>query len=262
MSRTGGVRDMNQQDPGYSIDGHRRFAVALFVAFLLVFAALGWSPSYREDWLLENVLVLALLPLLAVGYRRLPLSKLSYSSIFLFLCLHEVGAHYTYAEVPYDAWCEEIFGQALGPLLGWERNHFDRLVHFLFGFLLTYPTREIFLRIANARGFWGYLFPLLVVMSGSLLFELIEWCAAMIFGGDLGMAYLGTQGDVWDSHKDSALATLGGLLASGLIAAVHAWLDRDFAREWIESLRIKRAEPMGEVAARRLLDEEGSREPR
>ena len=251
---------MTRKDVGYTIDGHRRFAAALLVAFSIVFVALGWSPSYRADWLLENLLVFLLLPLVVFGHRRLPLSKLSYTSIFLFLCLHEVGAHYTYSEVPYDAWCREIFGHELGPLLGWERNHFDRLVHFLFGLLLTYPTREIFLRIANARGFWGYLFPLLVVMSGSLLFELIEWAAALVFGGDLGMAYLGTQGDVWDSHKDSALATLGALIASGLIATIHASLDRDFTREWIESLRVKRPEPMGEVAARRLLEDDRSAE--
>ncbi len=250
---------MDQKDVGYSIDENRRFAARLLVAFAIVFVALGWSPSYRADWLLENMLVLLLVPLLVISHRRLPLSKLSYTSIFLFLCLHEIGAHYTYAEVPYDAWCRRIFGQELGPLLGWERNHFDRLVHFLFGVLLTYPTREIFLRVANARGFWGYLFPLLVVMSGSLLFELIEWGAAMVFGGDLGMAYLGTQGDVWDSHKDSALAALGALLAAGMIATIHASLDRDFAREWIESLRVKRPEPMGEIAARRLLEEDRSK---
>jgi putative membrane protein len=220
--------------------------------FGVVFVVSGWSPRYRADWLLENVLVLVVLPGLVVSHSRLPLSKLSYTALFIFFCLHEIGAHYTYSEVPYDEWTRALFGFELGPLLGWERNHFDRLVHFLFGLLVVYPVREVCLRVADVRGVWGYLFPMLVVMSSSLLFEMFEWGAALLFGGDLGMAYLGTQGDVWDSHKDSFLATLGAAIASLAIAALHARLDRDFTREWLESLEVKHAEPLGEVAIARL----------
>jgi putative membrane protein len=233
---------------------NRRYAATLLAIFAAVFLALGWAPSYRADWLLENMLVFLLVPFFVLSQSRLPLSKISYTALFLFLCLHEVGAHYTYAEVPYDRWLEPLFGDGLNAALGWQRNHFDRLVHFLYGILIVYPVREIFLRVADARGFWGYLFPLLVVMSTSLLFELIEWAAALLFGGDLGMAYLGTQGDVWDSHKDSLFATLGALLSSIVIAAVHAALDRDFAREWSESLRVKHPEPMGEARIEQLVD--------
>lgn len=245
---------MAAREPHFDPDAHRRFAATLLAIFLAVFVALAWSPSYREDWLLENVLVFALVPFFVATYRRLPLSKISYVCLLVFLCLHEIGSHYTYAEVPYDALFESLFGHSLDEALGWDRNHFDRLVHFLYGVLITYPVREIFLRVANARGFWGYLFPLLVVMSTSLIFELLEWAAASIFGGDLGMAYLGTQGDVWDAHKDSALATLGSLLASIVIAGIHAGLDRDFTREWVESLRVKQASPLGEVAVEQMLE--------
>jgi putative membrane protein len=245
---------MAAPDRPYSAVAHRRYAASLLALFAVVFVALGWAPSYREDWLLENLLVFLLVPFFVVTYPRLPLSKISYTALFLFFCLHEVGAHYTYAEVPYDQWFQTLLGGGLNQALGWERNHFDRLVHFSYGVLIVYPMREIFLRVADARGIWGYLFPLLVVMSTSLLFELIEWAAAMIFGGDLGMAYLGTQGDIWDSHKDSTFAILGALLSSVVIATIHAGLDRDFTREWIESLRIKHPEPMGEVAVERMLD--------
>lgn len=246
---------MTQSNRSYDAAAHRRFATSSLAIFGVVFVALAWSPSYREDWLLENVLVFLLVPFFVVTYRRLPLSRLSYGAILIFLCLHEVGAHFTYAEVPYDRWLESLFGSGINQAFGWERNHFDRLVHFSWGLLITYPVREIFLRVANARGFWAYLFPLLVVMSTSLLFELIEWAAAIVFGGELGMAYLGTQGDIWDSHKDSALATFGSLIATIVIAAVHAGLDRDFTREWVESLRVKHAAPMGELAIERMLDE-------
>jgi putative membrane protein len=246
---------MVQPNSHYDPFAHRRYATGMLAVFCVVFLALGWKPSYREDWLLENVLVFVLVPFFVITYRRLPLSKISYTALLLFFCLHEIGSHYTYAEVPYDAWIESLFGRGLNEALGWERNHFDRLVHFLYGVLITYPVREVFLRVANASGFWGYLFPLLVVMSSSLLFELIEWAAVGIFGGELGMAYLGTQGDIWDSHKDSALATLGSLFTSFVIAGVHSTVDRDFTREWVESLRVKQPDPMGEIAVEQMLDE-------
>src|SRR3546814_18878427 len=86
-------------------------------------------------------------------------------------------------------------------MFGWERNNFDRIVHFSYGFLLAYPLREIFLRVADARGFWGYFLPLDVALSTSALYELVEWMAAEVFGGDLGVASLGTQGDVWDAQR-------------------------------------------------------------
>lgn len=233
---------------------HRRHALTLLVLFAGVFVASGWSPHNRADWLLENVLVLILVPLLIYTNRRFPLSQISLVMLFLFLCLHEVGAHFTYSKVPYDAGLQSLFGKDANALFGWERNHFDRAVHFLYGLLFVYPAREVFLRIADARGFWAYLGPVLVVMSSSLIYEFIEWGASVVFGGDLGMAYLGTQGDVWDSHKDSLFATSGALVASVLIAGVHASLDRDFTREWVESLRVKHPEPIGEVAIEHLLE--------
>jgi len=247
---------MTQPDIHYDPLAHRRYATSMLAIFVVVFLALAWAPSYREDWLLENVLVFVLVPFFVLTYRRLPLSKISYTALLLFLCLHEIGSHYTYSEVPYDRWFEALFDRGLNEVLGWERNHFDRLVHFLYGVLITYPVREIFLRVANASGFWGYLFPVLVVMSSSLLFELIEWAAAMQFGRELGMAYLGTQGDIWDSHKDSALATLGSLLASCVIAGLHYSVDRDFTREWVESLEVKHPDPMGEIAVERMRNEQ------
>ena len=87
----------------------------------------------------------------------------------------------------------------------------------------------------------------------SMLYELIEWAAAEVVGGDLGAAYLGTQGDIWDAHKDMALASLGALIAMTITALVNVRLRRDFAHEWTESLRVKHHTPLGEVAIQRLL---------
>ena len=141
--------------------------------------------------------------------------------------------------------------------MGFERNHFDRFVHFSYGLLLAYPIREVFIRIADVRGVWGYFLPLDLTMSTSMMYELVEWGAAKLLGGDLGMAYLGTQGDIWDAHMDMALASLGALIAMMVTALINFKLQRDFAKEWNESLRIKGKLPLGEDQIKRYLDETG-----
>ncbi len=225
---------------------HQRYLAILGGLFAVVFALSAIRPRDVQDWLLENALVLLGVGVILAFRRRMHFSRISYTLIFLFLCLHEIGAHYIYSDVPYDEWFRALTGHTFNSLFGWQRNNFDRLVHLSYGLLLAYPVREIFLRVANVRGFWGYFLPLDLTMSTSMLYELIEWAAAETFGGDLGQAYLGTQGDVWDAHKDMALASLGALLAMLITAALNARFQRDFAREWNESLRVKHAAPLGE----------------
>ena len=234
---------------------HSRYPRVLLALLVALSALLGIAPHDRADWVLENALLVAGVAVLVVTRKALPLSRMSYTLIFLFACLHTVGAHYTYSLVPYYAWVEAATGRTLSSLTGWDRNHYDRLAHFAYGLLLAYPAREVFLRVADVRGFWGYFLPLDVVMATSMLYELIEWGAALALGGDLGTAYLGTQGDHWDAQKDMALATLGAVIAMLVTAAVNWRLQRDFAREWAESLRVKRPAPLGEDAlARRIRD--------
>jgi putative membrane protein len=225
-----------------------RYAGVLIGLFVPLWLALAIEPIHRSDWLLENTLLIAAVFLLTTKHRRFMLSRISYTVIFIFLCLHAVGAHYTYAEVPYDRWWAALTGTSFNEVVGWQRNNFDRVVHFSYGLLIAYPIREVFIRIAGVRGFWGYFLPLDLTMSTSMIFELIEWFAAELFGGDLGIAYLGTQGDVWDAHKDMALASLGALITMGATALFNASTRRDFAYEWNESLRIKQTIPAGEAA--------------
>jgi len=236
----------------------RRYPLILLglVGLLAVFLAI--DPHDRKDWALENALALIAVVLLVATAGWFQFSKLSYTLIFVLLVLHEIGAHYTYSEVPYDAWIQGLTGWSLDAALHFERNNYDRFVHFVYGLLIAYPIREFVVRVANVRGFWGYFFPLDVIMSSSLLYELIEWGAAVVFGGDLGQAYLGTQGDEWDAQKDTLLATLGAILALSITAIVHQSLHRDFHREWVESWRVKRETPLGEVEIRRLRAGKGS----
>ena len=233
---------------------HSRYLLVLGLIFAVWWIVLAVEPYDRADWALENVLVVVFVVVLGLSHRVFPLSRVSYTLIFVFLVLHEIGAHYTYAKVPYNEWTHALLGTSLNELLGLERNHFDRVIHFGYGLMLAYPVREVFLRIVEVRGIWGYLLPLDVTMSTSMLFELFEWAAAELFGGDLGIAYLGTQGDVWDAHKDMALASLGALVAMSVTAVINIRLQRDFAREWNDSLRVKGLQPLGEDEIRRMID--------
>jgi putative membrane protein len=217
-----------------SRSGYLLILCAVYAAW---WVAMAIKPLNRSDWLLENVLTILAVALLAFTYRSFPLSRTSYTCIFVFLVLHTLGSHYTYAKVPYQEWF---------PVFEGGRNHYDRLVHFAYGLLLAYPIREMFLRIGNVRGFWGYFLPLDLTMSTSAVYELIEWGAAELVGGDLGAAYLGTQGDIWDAHKDMLLAAIGALIAMVITALINRQMQRDFANEWAESIRVKRKRPLGE----------------
>ncbi len=195
------------------ISNEARFPLLLLAVFAAVLVLLGIEPKYRQDWLLENVLVFIAVPALALAWRDLRFSHAAYACLFAFLLLHQVGAHYTYSEVPYDAWSVALTGHSIDTALGFERNHYDRVVHFLYGVLLMPATVELFRAKAPPSGVWEILMPVFFLMSHSVLYEMIEWLASEVFGGDLGQAYLGTQGDVWDAQKDMALAAAGSLVA-------------------------------------------------
>jgi putative membrane protein len=195
-----------------------RYPLVLLVLFCVIFAALAIAPAYRQDWLLENVLVLVAVPLLVLTYRRLRFSNFAYTCLFIFFLLHEIGAHYTYSEVPWREWLATMTGGYSGTGAIAVRNHFDRLVHFSYGMLVMPAAWELLQARATPRGIWRYLLPLLFLVSHSVIYELIEWGAAIVFGGDLGAAYLGTQGDEWDAQKDMALATAGAVLGMLVMA--------------------------------------------
>lgn len=206
----------------------RGYLAAWLGAFGLLWIALAISPVDRATWWLENALLLGGVFILIVTRDSLPLSNASYALLFVFLCLHTIGAHYTYSLVP--------FGNALNDTFGWQRNHFDRLVHFAYGLTLVLPLREWLVLHARVRGFWSYFLPVDIVASSSLLYELIEWGAASVYGGDLGAAFLGTQGDEWDAHRDMALASVGALFGIALVLLRNRLLGQDITLEWFRRI--------------------------
>jgi len=185
----------------------------LLALYLLIWLALAVHPKYRQDWALENLLVLVAVPVLIATYRRRLFSNGAYVCLFVFFCLHAVGAHYTYAEVPYDEWARSLTGRSLDAALGWQRKHYDRVVHFAYGLLLAPAAVQLLDRRAPQEGVWRWLLPVLFMASHSVIYEVVEMAAALVFGGDLGVAYLGTQGDEWDAQKDMALAMSGAVIA-------------------------------------------------
>lgn len=182
-------------------------ALILWLIVLWVITAI--APFNRRDWLIENLLVFIYANLLIVTYRRFAFTNLSYMLFGLFISLHLIGAHYTYAEVPFGFWLQDTFNHT--------RNHYDRIVHFSYGLLNAYPFRDIFMRASGVRQRWSYFMPVVGVLSFSCFYEFLEAAVAFVVSPELGDVYLGTQGDVWDAEKDAFLAFSGAVIAMSVL---------------------------------------------
>jgi putative membrane protein len=185
----------------------------LLAVFGLFWLALAIRPHDRTVWLTENTITVIAVLAVAGTYSRWPVSDFSYSLVAVFLVLHTIGAHYTYARVPYDEVARVGSGVGLNEIFGWTRNHYDRLVHFAYGLLIAYPAYELLELYAGLAGAWSYVLSPALIMATSMAFEVIEWWAAEILGGPAGSDYVGAQGDPWDAQKDMALATGGAVVA-------------------------------------------------
>ena len=182
----------------------------------IVVAALIWSgisPNDRLTWAMEIAPVLIALPILVGTARRFPLTRMVFGLIVMHAVILIVGGKYTYAEMPVFNWIRDIFHLA--------RNHYDRLGHFVQGFVPAMIIRELLLRRTGlARGPWLAAVIVLSCLGISAIYELIEWQAAVILGSGAD-AFLATQGDVWDTQKDMALAGIGAIAALILLNRTH-----------------------------------------
>ncbi len=177
----------------------------------LVVSAIG--PKDRFTWFLEVAPVLIGAPILAATYRRFPLTPLLYRLLLLHAVILMVGGHYTYAEVPLGFWMQKAFGFA--------RNHYDRIGHLAQGFVPALLAREVLLRRAVVRrGGWLLVLVTCVCLALSAAYELVEWWTA-VATGEAATAFLGTQGDPWDTQWDMFLALVGALAAQLLLATLH-----------------------------------------
>jgi putative membrane protein len=189
-----------------------RWLQAFILVFLIIWTSTLIGTSDINNWILENLLVFLFLLFMIFSFKRYQFSDLSYLLVCVYLCLHVYGSKYTYAENPLGYWLKDV--------LHWERNHYDRIVHFCFGFFLAYPMREMFLKWLKFPVWVAWILPIEITLSISAFYELIEWGVADVFFPAQGDAYLGTQGDVWDAQKDIFLAFTGAILATSLVSSI------------------------------------------
>lgn len=198
----------------------------LFGATILALGLSGVSPAERSTWWMEVFPIILGLPILIGTYKKFPLTALTYRLLFVHSLILMLGGHYTYAKVPLGFWMQEMFGFA--------RNHYDRIGHFAQGFVPAILAREILLRCTPLRpGGWLFYIVTSICLAFSAFYEFIEWWAAVLLGSGAD-AFLGTQGDPWDTQSDMFMALIGAIAALTFLSRVH---DRFLAR-----LR-QRAEP-------------------
>ncbi len=197
----------------------RREPLVLLVVALALLVASGIGPHDRLTWFLEVAPVMVGAPLLVATARRFPLTPLLYRLLLLHASILMLGGHYTYAEVPLGEWVKDLLGLA--------RNHYDRLGHLAQGFIPAILAREVLLRRTPlAPGAWLFVLVASVCLAFSACYELVEWWSAVLLGADAS-AFLGTQGDPWDTQWDMFLALAGALAAQLLLARPH---DRQLER--------------------------------
>ena len=195
-----------------------RLPLALLAVIAVVFAWSGVTPHDRFTWVLEVAPVLIGVPILLATGRRFPLTPLLYTLLAAHACILMVGGRYTYAEVPVGFWVSEALGLA--------RNHYDRLGHFAQGFVPAVLAREVLVRTSPLKGSrWLPAVVIAFCLAFSALYELVEWWTA-VATGDSATAFLGTQGDVWDTQWDMFLALIGAATALLTLSRVH---DRQLA---------------------------------
>jgi len=196
-----------------------REPLGLLVVGTALLVLSGIAPRDRVTWLLEVAPILIGVPVLVVTARRFPLTPLAYRLIFVHALILMLGGYYTYAEVPLGFWMERAFGFA--------RNHYDRIGHFAQGFVPAIVAREVLLRRSPLQpGKWLNFLVACVCLAISAAYELVEWWSALI-GGEGADAFLGTQGDQWDTQWDMLWALIGATTALALLSRVH---DRQVAR--------------------------------
>lgn len=195
-----------------------RLHFGLLASFLFVFVWSAIGPHDRFTWMLEVALTVVAAFVLIATHRRFPLTRLAYLCIWLHAMILLVGGHYTYAEVPLFNWLRDA--------MGGTRNHYDRVGHFAQGFFPAIIAREVLVRCSPLRpGKWLAFLVTCVCLAISATYELIEWWTALATG-EAAEAFLGTQGDIWDTQWDMALALTGAIAAQATLTRLH---DRQLA---------------------------------
>jgi putative membrane protein len=187
--------------------------IVLASIYLIGFVLLAIKPHDRADWALENLFPISQLIAVVISYRYFRFTRISYYMIFFYLFVQSWGGHFTYAEAAPFNWVRDHFHLA--------RNHYDRVAHFMLGFLLAIPIKEILMQFVIASRRWLNFITAAIVLAIGAFYELIEWWLALIAAPELGDKFLGTQGDIWDTQWDMFLALVGTVVTLAIFGKLH-----------------------------------------
>jgi len=184
----------------------KNYPKILLTIFTIFWIIIAIAPKYRGVWVAENILTVLLAALLILTYKKFKFSNLSYTLIFIFMILHVIGSYSSYSEMYLFDLIKQWFSLS--------RNHYDRVVHFLFGLMFYLPTYEFLTRKLKLKGGWAHLMTFLTITSFKGIFEIIEYLYVLVVRTEVfNYAYLGMQGDLWDAQKDTYLGMLGAGIA-------------------------------------------------
>ena len=201
---------------GHGAPGRLRHPLKIAsLALLLATFGLSWlDPISPRDQALHSSLTVLGIAWLCLHAHRWPMRNFDFAAICFFIALHSIGARWLYSNVPYDAWLQALVGWSPQAAFGWERNHFDRLIHALYGLCFTPAVHAHLRQRWPALGIGqAFVIAVMVMMASSLVYEWAEWAIALTMSPESAEAYNGQQGDIWDAHMDMLLATAGALLA-------------------------------------------------
>ena len=210
----------NYSSSGKQVPSQREL-LTLISIYLIGFAALAVNPHDRADWALENLFPISQLIAVGICYRYYKFTRLSYYLIFFYLFVQSWGGHFTYAEAAPFNWLRDQFHLS--------RNHYDRAAHFMLGFLLAVPIKEILMQFVTASRRWMNFLTAAIVLAIGAFYELIEWWVAVLATPNLGDKFLGTQGDIWDTQWDMFLALIGAVIT---LAIFGKWHERQLRKTY------------------------------
>ena len=209
------------------LKAHAKLPLILLALISVILIATAINPSAgRANWLLEVCWAIIGIIILIITYKRFPFSHLVYTAVFLHTIILVYGGYYTYANTPLGNWAMHTFD--------FTRNHYDRIGHLAFGFFPLFILRELYLRLKLIKPSRWLIFTLIAITLGlAATWEFIEWAGAVILAPDVGQAFLGSQGDIWDAHWDMFLAGIGAAIA----LLLSKWHDKSILKVPTKELR-------------------------
>ena len=195
--------------------------LVLLILYLIAFGLLAINPHDQADWAMENLFPIAQLVALIIAYRHFKFTRLAYYMIFIYLFVQSWGGHFTYAEAAPFNWLRDHFHL--------KRNDYDRLAHYMLGFLVAIPVREILMQVIQTSRRWLAFITASIILAIGAFYEFIEWWVAVLATPNLGDKFLGTQGDIWDTQWDMFLALVGAICTLALFQRLH---DRQLNKRW------------------------------